>query len=118
MKFHQLSMGQRFEFEGEVYVRTKPMIAVNEADGSPRFIRRSAAVRVLGHEAPEPPPEPPVDNTRELDREAVLEAFDAFYARCLLGLDELGADIDRERMAQVRDTIRVARQRFLESLAL
>ena len=119
MKFHQLSMGQRFEFEGDVYVRTRPLIAVHEASGQQRFIRRSASVKAL------PPVAAPATlqkdvaaQTGGLGTTAVREAFDDFYARCLLGFDELEGIVDSERIKQLRGNLEVARRRFLESLSL
>lgn len=115
MKFHQLSIGQRFEFEGEVYVRTRPMIAVREANGSSRMIRRSATVRVLAQETAA---STPTHENEGLEREAVLQAFDVFYAHCLRELGDIESAADSEQMKQVRGSLKEARGRFLESLSL
>lgn len=44
MKFPHLPMGQRFYFQGEPYVKTGPLTARREQDGSSRMIPRSAMV--------------------------------------------------------------------------
>lgn len=119
MKFYQLAMGQRFEFEGEVYVRTKPMTAVSEANGRQRFIRRSAAVRPLQDAAPAGAREPPAAATAEaLPGAAVREAFDVFYASCLISVDDLDDRVEAGKLLALRDTLREARRRFLDTLSL
>ncbi|MCP5141793.1 MAG: hypothetical protein H6980_05510 [Gammaproteobacteria bacterium] len=54
MKFLHLGLRERFEFEGEVYTKSSPMIATRERDGSTRAIARSANVRPLDGTAPVP----------------------------------------------------------------
>lgn len=50
MKFPQLGIGERFEYEGEVYTKTSPVVA-HRASGESRMIPRSASVRPLGRDA-------------------------------------------------------------------
>ncbi|MGD2074045.1 MAG: hypothetical protein PVI91_00015 [Gammaproteobacteria bacterium] len=114
MRFHQLALGQRFEFEGEVYVKSTPIIAVVEATGRERFIRRSANVRAM----------PQTDESvagapaqRRLDPQAVLQAFDAFYAHCVRCLEALPRSPGGEG-ARSRRELEAARQAFLERLRL
>ena len=117
MRFHQLSMGQRFEFEGEVYVRTKPLIAVNEASGHQRFIRRSALVKVLSQDAAAAVQDDAVNDASGITREAVVAAFDAFYASCLLELKDIEDGVDKTQLEQLREHFEEARQRFLDAVS-
>lgn len=48
MRFHQLSIGQRFRFEGETYVKINTLVASCERTSHHRVIRRSAEVALLG----------------------------------------------------------------------
>lgn len=36
MKFHELAVGRRFEFAGEVYLKTSPVLASHEQSGKSR----------------------------------------------------------------------------------
>ncbi len=51
MKFPHLRIGQRFELDGEIYVKTGPMVASHEGTGAMKMVRRSAEVRVLDETA-------------------------------------------------------------------
>lgn len=117
MRFYLLAPGQRFEYEGEIYVKTRPLIAVHEATGKERLIRRSANVRPIQGYAPSPAP-PPEPEQQPLQADAVLETFDAFYARCLLCLEDLAPELEPERVKAAHESLREARRRFMTSLAL
>jgi hypothetical protein len=101
MKFHQLAIGARFEYEGAVYLKTGPIAAAAEAGGQ-RMIPRHAVLRPLDGAAPPAPPKP----GRKLDEARVLAAFEAFYRDCARGQDESG-----------RLALAAARERFLAALA-
>lgn len=47
MKFQQLTVGQRFEFEGLIYVKISPLLARAEASANQRLLPRSATVRLV-----------------------------------------------------------------------
>lgn len=117
MKFYLLAPGQRFEYKGEIYVKTRPLIALHEASGKERLIPRSANVSLIQGYAPPPSP-PPEPEQPPLQAEAVLEAFDAFYARCLLCLEELEPELEPQRVKTAHENLREARRRFMASLAL
>lgn len=77
MKFPQLPVGARFEYEGRVYVKTGPISAASEQGGQ-RMIPRHAVLRpVDGTPEPAPP-----KAARTLDEGVVLAAFEDFYATC------------------------------------
>lgn len=101
MKFQQLPIGARFEYEGQVYVKTGPVAAAAEQGGQ-RMIPRHALLRPLDG-APAPAATSPA---RLLDEARVLAAFEAFYAECLRQQDEAG-----------RQALAAARERFLAALA-
>ncbi len=46
-KFHSLPIGARFTLKGEIYIKTKPLVATLEQNGKPQFIHRSAVVEPL-----------------------------------------------------------------------
>lgn len=102
MKFQQLPIGTRFEFEGKIYVKTGPISASSDQGGQ-RMIPRFANLTPLdGTVRPEPPRQ-----EAKLDRADVMAAFDAFYADCEALVE--GADA-KTRLA-------LARQRFEAALA-
>ncbi|MCB1736711.1 MAG: hypothetical protein KDI42_01170 [Gammaproteobacteria bacterium] len=55
MKFLQLGLGERFEYEGAVYTKSSPMLATRDGDGGSRAIARSADVLPLGRDVPTTP---------------------------------------------------------------
>ena len=78
MKFHDLSIGQRFELDGEAYVKTSPVLAGKADGGGTRFMARYVMVKLLDGEAPRAK----VAQEKMLRAEAVLAAFEAYHARC------------------------------------
>jgi hypothetical protein len=115
MKFFQLAIGQRFEFEGEVYVKTTHLLACHEQSGRKRMIRRAANVAVRG-----------VANSMEqtvqtVTQEAenpnsVLIAFDAFYSHCLQCVLDMATQVDPQTLDQVNVSLKEARRRFIASI--
>ena len=97
MKFSQLPVGSRFEYQGQTYHKTSPILAAAEEGGAQRMIARSAPVRVLDEVAPgavatAPAPSP--------DRERVLAAAHAYHAHCLDVLGGLAGRLDDDMAAQ------------------
>lgn len=102
MKLQHLPIGSRFEYEGEIYVKTGPMTAASERGGQ-KLIPRYASLRPLDGAASEGP-----RNARKtLDPLRVKAAFDEYHAACCA---VLGAP-SSERLAPLR-------QHFLASLGL
>lgn len=100
MKFQHLPIGARFEFEGQVYVKTGPIAAASEQGGQ-RMIPRHAVLRPL--DAPVAPSRPVAG--RKLDAAKVEAAFAAFCRECLGMIDE-----------PARLEFEAARRRFLDAL--
>lgn len=115
MKFHQVPVGQRFEFEGEWYVKTRPLTAVQETSGQERLIRRSAAVTLPGESRPAATESAPQQHGLPVD--TVLAAFELFHAQCLVCLEDMAAQ-GGEGMDTARERIEAARDEFLDSLSL
>lgn len=99
MKLNQLAMGARFEYKGMVLTKTGPMTASTEQGGQ-HFIPRFAVLKPVAGEAP-----PPRAESRKLDSEKVLAAFEAYHATALRLSDE-----------SARMALASARARFLASL--
>ena len=109
MKFSQLPMGARFEYEGAVFVKTSPIAASGET-GAQKMIPRYAMLKPL-----DGTPKSESRKTRGLDEAKVMVAFDAFGADCARLLDIAAADTTQRAM--LRAELEAARQRFLEQLS-
>lgn len=76
MKIHQLPMGARFEYEGQAYVKTGPLLGAGA--GGQRLIPKYAVLKVLDRGAPAA-----AAKTAVLTREAVLAALADYHATCV-----------------------------------
>ncbi len=99
MKIHQLPMGARFEFAGEEYVKTGPMVATGKS--GQRFFPKYVVLKPLGDVPGEVSGKPKAT----VSRVGVLKAFEAFCAEC-------SALVPEER----RKSLDSARERFLRFL--
>lgn len=108
MKFQQLPVGTRFEYDGRIYVKSGPLTAAGESGGQ-RIIPRSAVLRPL-----DAPADPKPKAGRRLDEARVLAAFEAFHGECVQLLHE--AVPDTLRGSTLRARLEAARQRFLDGL--
>ena len=100
MKLQHLAIGARFEYEGQIYVKTGPLTATAEQGGQ-RIIPRYAVLKPLDL----PTPETPAGGRAILTRQAVLKAFDAYHTTCAGLVGESAA-------AELEE----ARQRFIAAL--
>ncbi len=108
MKFHQVAVGQRFELEGEWYVKDRPLTATHEASGRSRLLRRSVNVSLSGSPAP-----PASQQTLEVQK--VQAAFEVYHAQCLACVRDLLVDAGPARAAAVHDRLDAARRGFLDA---
>lgn len=76
MKIHQLPMGARFEYEGEEYVKSGPLLATGQR--GQRLIPKYALLKPVGDAAAPVAEKPAVT----LSGDRVRAAFDAFCAEC------------------------------------
>lgn len=99
MKIQHLPIGARFEFEGQIFVKTGPMTAASEAGGQ-RVIPRYATLRSL-----EAPVVEKISKSGALERARVMAAFAAYDRICAGLVDEAS-----------RPQLEAARQGFLAAL--
>lgn len=77
MKLQHLAIGDRFEYQGKIFVKTGPLTASSEESGQ-QIIPRYAVLKPLNP----PPREEKPGLRRKLEEKAVLAAFDDFYQTC------------------------------------
>ena len=109
MKFHDLAIGQRFELDGVVYVKTSPVLAGKADGGGAKFMARYVMVKLLDGEAP---------RAKEVEEkllraEAVLAAFEAYHARCR---ELIEAALPADRLQEIVDALEGQRQGFLDAV--
>ncbi len=104
MKFSLLAVGQQFEYQGETYIKSTPLIAHQVDTGEQRLIPRSATVVSADAPAVKPPPVNSEIEAQQLQA-AFAELEQALYQQ--FGEDEgFGRAFEQ------------ARQRFFERLGL
>ncbi|PWB58352.1 MAG: hypothetical protein C3F18_02720 [Nitrosomonadales bacterium] len=111
MKFVDLAMGQQFELEGEVYVRTGPLVASHAGSGKQRFMARYMMVRPTGVAPAEGPRKPDL-----LSSDAVNSAFEIYHGHCLGILGQLRPELPPDRLSSILTQLDLARQAFLDAL--
>lgn len=114
MKFQHLKIGQQFEYQGETYVKSGPLVAHHTKTGQQRFIPRYASIVV--NDASAPPENKKKRST--LDSSQVLMAFDAFYSSVMDSLQALGPDIESRILESVKHRLTMARHQFLNDVGL
>jgi len=98
MKIHQLPMNARFEYEGQEYLKTGPLLATGP--GGQRLIPKYAVLKVIGAEITGT-----AKKANGFSKEAVRKSFDVFFAHC-----EALAPADRQA------ELHAAREEFLREL--
>jgi len=97
MKFKLLSIGQKFEYQGELYVKTSPLIASNMETGHNKMIPAYAALTLQDQSVSEKE----VAQKEALNSEQVIEAFNDFYVSCIDLIEDKNAlDIARDKFMQ------------------
>ncbi|WP_374328412.1 hypothetical protein [Azonexus sp.] len=74
MKLQHLAIGDRFEYEGKIFVKTGPLTASSDQGGQ-QIIPRYAVLKPLDQVQPESR----AGGRDRLNKAAVLAAFDRFY---------------------------------------
>jgi len=107
MKFKLLSIGQKFKYQDEVYVKTSPIVASNVETGHNKMIPRYAVVTLLDQsgEKIQPPSKEPVN------AEDVLKHFNLFYEKCIETLEKNDVLIPI-----IKDELDKARDEFIQNL--
>lgn len=109
MKFTDLAIGQRFELDGVVYVKTSPVLASREEGGERKFLARYVVVQPLDGNGTRPE----AADEKLLRSEAVLAAFEVYHARCRELLEE---ETPADRLQEIADILEGERQGFLDAV--
>jgi len=109
MKFHDLAIGQRFELDGAVYVKTGPVLAGKADGGGAKFMPRYVMVKLLDGEAPRAT----VEQEKMLRAGEVLAAFEAYHARCR---ELIEAALPADRLQEIANVLEGERQGFLDAV--
>ena len=107
MKFKLLSIGQKFEYKGEIFVKTSPLVASNIKTAHNKMIPRYAALKLLdetGSGKQQVLNEP-------VNAQEILNEFNTFYARCIETLETNNVLIPK-----IKDELDKARDEFTQSL--
>ncbi|HXE38299.1 MAG TPA: hypothetical protein VN639_07455 [Azonexus sp.] len=99
MKLQHLPIGARFEYKGQVFVKTGPLTAASE-EGGQQIIPRSAVLKPL-----DGPPTEAKGKGREVEEARVLAAFADFHEACSRLVD-----------VTARPQLEAARLKFLRAL--
>jgi len=107
MKFKLLSIGQKFEYDGDVYVKTSPLIASNVKTSENKMIPRYATLILLDDAG---------KNQQKVKKETInsqeiLSAFNIFYEKCITTLED-----NNVLVPLIKDKIDKARDEFTQHL--
>ena len=107
MKFKLLSVGQKFKYQGDVYVKTSPIIASNVETGHNKMIPAYAALILLDNNG---------ENEQRVSEEPVskketLTAFNNFYEKCIATLEK-----NDVLVPVIKDELDKARDEFIQQL--
>ena len=107
MKFKLISIGQKFKYEGEIYVKTSPLIASNSKTGHNKMIPRYATLILLDHAGNS---EQQTKKTA-VDAQEILNAFNIFYEKCIGTLED-----KKVLVPLIKDELDKARDEFTQYL--
>lgn len=116
MKFHQLPIGARFQYDGERYIKTTPMVAHNEKSKAQRFIVRSALVQPLNdHESPPQPPK----GKQTLQADNVEAAFNDYHRQTMMLLKGWrDQPLDEKSLEKIEQQLAIAKDEWLKSFSI
>ena len=107
MKFKLLSVGQKFKYEDEVYVKTSPIIASSVETGQNKMFPAYAVVIAVDNNG-----EAVNAKTKQnVDAKEILNAFDNFYEKVIKTLENHNALVPA-----MRDELDKARDEFTQLL--
>ena len=112
MKFHDLAIGQRFELDGVVYVKTSPVLAGQAEGGGSKFMPRYVMVRLLDGAAPHAK----VKQEKMLRAGEVLAAFEAYHSACREEMEKLAGALPADRLQEIANVLEGGRQGFLDAV--
>lgn len=101
MKFKLLSIGQRFKFEDEVYVKTSPIVASNVETGHNKMIPRYATLTLLDNNSDDVA----VVSSDTVSAKETLDAFNNFYEKCIntLAKNDVLVPLIKDALDKARD---------------
>ena len=107
MKFKLLSIGQKFEYDGEVYVKTSPVVASNVKTSENKMIPRYATLTLLD----EAGTQKQKIKKDSVNAQEILNAFNHFYEKCIATLED-----NDVLVPLIKDEIDKARDEFTRHL--
>ena len=107
MKFKLLSIGQRFRFEDEVYVKTSPIVASNVETGHNKMIPRYATLTLLNNNSEDVA----VVSNETIPAKETLDAFNIFYEKCIATLEK-----NDVLVPIIKDELDKARDEYIQNL--
>ena len=107
MKFKLLSIGQKFEYEGEAYIKTSPLIANNINTSQNKMIPRYAVLKLLDDAGIKK--QKLTDKT--VNTQEIVDAFNVFYEQCITTLEK-----NSVLVPLIKDEIDKARDEFTRHL--
>jgi hypothetical protein len=112
MKFNLLAVGQRFELDGETYIKISPLVAEQQKNGQRKLIRKAADVTPTDEtRAAQPAP-----RTDAISAQRLVQALDVYEAALSAQLQEAVMDtLDDQTW---RQALAQARRIFLQQLEL
>lgn len=113
MKFHLLPVGEKFEYQGEIYIKADKLIANSEQTGKNRLIPRSANIKPVNATTDV---SPKVIEEHQIQTAKVLREFDDYHQQCLQCLSDICDSNDSQAISKKKDELEAARQRFIDSL--
>lgn len=111
LRFLNLTVGQHFELDGEIYLKTAPLLARNTHSGAQRMIPRSIMVQVVaegGAAAPAVPAEP----------QDLATTLSDHHTHCRALLAPLLERLDESERQSLERELDAAQQALLERLGL
>lgn len=113
MKFHLVPVGEKFEYQGEVYIKADKLIANSEKTGQNRLIPRSANVQPVSEQTSSTPK---VVEEHQVQTTKVLEQFDNYHQQCMQCLSDIDHSTDPDIINRKKNQLEDARKVFIDSL--
>ena len=107
MKFNLLSLGQKFKYKDETYIKTSPLIASNVKTSQNKMIPRYAILTLLDESGIEKQQ----INQKNINALKVNDAFNLFYAKCIATLEK-----NDVLVPLIKDELDKSRDEFVQSL--
>lgn len=115
MKFHQLSVGQTFFFQGKAYVKASPVLATEVDKGEQKFMRRADFVQLQESQASIGAS---IDEGEPVKKEIVVTLFEDYFTTCTELIEAELDNVPQPQKNKIALQLKQARKRFLQDLAL